>query len=206
MRLFRLVKIISVSLKYGLDQMILSNEPTGRLAWLARFAHFGRRFDEPAGARLRQALESLGPIFVKFGQMLSTRRDLLPPAIAEELARLQDRVPPFSSEEALAQLETAYGKHADEVFARFERQPIASASIAQVHYATLHSGEEVVVKIQRPGIRRRVAADLQILKRGAQIAELAKLGQRLSAQDVVAQLVRAVDAGAVHFPAQQPGL
>ena len=115
MRLFRLVKIISVSLKYGLDQMILSNEPSGRLAWLARLTLFRRTFDEPAGARLRQALESLGPIFVKFGQMLSTRRDLLPPAIAEELARLQDRVPPFTSTEALAQLEAAYGKPADAV-------------------------------------------------------------------------------------------
>ena len=188
MRLFRLVKIVSVSLKYGLDQMILSSEPTGRLAWLARALRFGRRFDEPSGARLRQALESLGPIFVKFGQMLSTRRDLLPPAIAEELARLQDRVPPFSSEEALAQLETAYGKHADEVFARFERQPIASASIAQVHFAELPDGTEVAVKILRPGIAPVIAHDLALLDAAATILEkIWPEGRRLKPREVVAE-------------------
>ncbi|GLT24107.1 putative protein kinase UbiB [Zoogloea oryzae] len=188
MRLFRLVKIVSVSLKYGLDQMILSSEPTGRLAWLARALRFGRHFDEPSGARLRQALESLGPIFVKFGQMLSTRRDLLPPAIAEELARLQDRVPPFSSDEALVQLEAAYGKHADEVFARFERQPIASASIAQVHFAELPDGTEVAVKILRPGIAPVIAHDLALLDAAATILEkIWPEGRRLKPREVVAE-------------------
>ena len=188
MRLFRLVKIVSVSLKYGLDQMILSNEPTGRLAWLARIAHFGRRFDEPAGARLRQALESLGPIFVKFGQMLSTRRDLLPPAIAEELARLQDRVPPFSSAVALAQLHEAYGKPADEVFARFEREPVASASVAQVHFAQLPDGTQVAVKILRPGIAPVIAHDLALLDAAATILEkIWPEGRRLKPREVVAE-------------------
>ena len=188
MRLFRLVKIISVSLKYGLDQMILSNEPSGRLAWLARLTLFRRTFDESAGARLRQALESLGPIFVKFGQMLSTRRDLLPPAIAEELARLQDRVPPFGSAEALAQLEEAYGKPADAVFARFDREPVASASIAQVHFAQLPDGTEVAVKILRPGIAPVIAHDLALLDVAATVLEkLWPEGRRLKPREVVAE-------------------
>ena len=187
-RLFRLVKIISVSLKYGLDQMILSNEPSGRLAWLARLTLFRRTFDESAGARLRQALESLGPIFVKFGQMLSTRRDLLPPAIAEELARLQDRVPPFGSAEALAQLEEAYGKPADAVFARFDREPVASASIAQVHFAQLPDGTEVAVKILRPGIAPVIAHDLALLDVAATVLEkLWPEGRRLKPREVVAE-------------------
>ncbi|HQA09905.1 MAG: ubiquinone biosynthesis regulatory protein kinase UbiB [Zoogloea sp.] len=188
MRLFRLVKIVSVSLRYGLDQMIISSEPTGRLAWLARLLRFGRNFDEPAGARLRQALESLGPIFVKFGQMLSTRRDLLPPDIAEELARLQDRVPPFSTDEALAQLEAAYGKHVDEVFVRFEREPVASASIAQVHFAELPDGTEVAVKILRPGIAPVIAHDLALLDVAATVLEKVWLeGRRLKPREVVAE-------------------
>jgi len=187
-RLFRLVKIISVSLKYGLDQMVLSNEPTGRLAWLARLSRFGRHYDESSGARLRQALESLGPIFVKFGQMLSTRRDLLPPAIAEELARLQDRVPPFSSAEALAQLQASYGKPVDEVFVRFEREPIASASIAQVHFAELPDGTEVAVKILRPGIAPVIAHDLALLDAAAILLEkLWPEGRRLKPREVVAE-------------------
>ncbi|RTL42132.1 MAG: ubiquinone biosynthesis regulatory protein kinase UbiB [Rhodocyclaceae bacterium] len=188
MRLFRLVKIVSVSLKYGLDQMVLSNEPTGRLAWLAKLTRFRRTFDEPSGARLRQALESLGPIFVKFGQMLSTRRDLLPPAIAEELARLQDRVPPFSSAEALAQLQEAYGKPVDEVFSRFEREPVASASIAQVHFAELPDGTEVAVKILRPGIAPVIAHDLALLDVAATVLEKVwPEGRRLKPREVVAE-------------------
>ncbi|HNC79257.1 MAG TPA: ubiquinone biosynthesis regulatory protein kinase UbiB [Zoogloea sp.] len=187
MRLIRLVKIISVSLKYGLDQMILSNEPTGRLAWLARLARV-RHFSEPSGARLRMALESLGPIFVKFGQMLSTRRDLLPPAIAEELARLQDRVPPFPSEQAVAELEAAYGRPVDRVFARFDREPVASASIAQVHFAALPDGTEVAVKILRPGIAPVIAHDLALLDAFATLLEKVwPEGRRLKPREVVAE-------------------
>jgi len=187
-RLFRLVKIISVSLKYGLDQMILSNEPTGRLAWLGRLTRFRRTYSEPSGVRLRQALESLGPIFVKFGQMLSTRRDLLPPAIAEELARLQDRVPPFTTAEALEQLQTAYGKPVDDVFTRFVREPVASASIAQVHFAELPDGTEVAVKILRPGIAPVIAHDLALLDAAATVLEkIWPEGRRLKPREVVAE-------------------
>jgi predicted unusual protein kinase regulating ubiquinone biosynthesis (AarF/ABC1/UbiB family) len=133
-----------------------------------------------------QTFSDLGPTYVKFGQIIASS----PGAFGEQLCRdfrsLLDRVPPANTEEVHELFKQELGDDPANLFATFEEQPFASASIAQVHYATLHSGEEVVVKIQRPGIRRRVAADLQILKRGAQLVELAKLGRRLSAQDVVA--------------------
>ena len=103
------------------------------------------------------ALQDLGPVYVKFGQILSTRRDLLPPDIADELALLQDHVPPFPGEEARDIIEKALGKPVDEVFASFDTRPLASASIAQVHPATLHDGREAVVKVVRPGIRQTTA-------------------------------------------------
>src|ERR1700741_2986539 len=109
----------------------------------------GRSLDAPRGVRLRQGLERLGPIFVKFGQVLSTRRDLMPPDLADELARLQDRVPPFSSDLAIAQIVRSLHAHPDELFASFERVPVASASIAQVHFARLKDGREVAVKVLR---------------------------------------------------------
>jgi ubiquinone biosynthesis protein len=117
----------------------------------------------PRAVRLRQALEDLGPIFVKFGQLLSTRRDILPLDIADELAKLQDRVPPFPSELAIAELEMAYGKPVDQVFAAFEREPVASASVAQVHFAVLPDGREVAVKILRPGIQPVIEHDIALL-------------------------------------------
>ncbi|MDR2678545.1 MAG: ubiquinone biosynthesis regulatory protein kinase UbiB, partial [Zoogloeaceae bacterium] len=156
MHFFRLLKICSVASRYGLDSMLLSLKPEGSLRVLARIFNtlqFWRDLSRPRAERLRQALENLGPIFVKFGQVLSTRRDLLPPDIADELARLQDRVPPFASELALAEIAKAYGKPAAEVFAEFDPEPVASASIAQVHFARLPDsagGREVAVKILRP--------------------------------------------------------
>jgi predicted unusual protein kinase regulating ubiquinone biosynthesis (AarF/ABC1/UbiB family) len=136
--------------------------------------------------QLPQTFADLGPTYVKFGQIIASS----PGAFGEELSRefrgLLDRVPPANTDEVHKLFAEELGADPSELFASFEEEPFASASIAQVHYATLHSGEEVVVKIQRPGIRRRIAADLQILKRFAQTVELAKLGRRLSAQDVVA--------------------
>ncbi len=136
--------------------------------------------------QLPQTFADLGPTYVKFGQIIASS----PGAFGEELSRefrwLLDRVPPANPDEVHKLLAEELGADPSELFASFEEQPFASASIAQVHYATLHTGEDVVVKIQRPGIRRRIAADLQILKRFAQAVELAKLGRRLSAQDVVA--------------------
>jgi ubiquinone biosynthesis protein len=149
---------------------------------------FWRDLSAPRAVRLRQALEDLGPIFVKFGQVLSTRRDLMPLDVADELARLQDRVPPFPSELAIAQLEAAYGKPVDQVFARFERTPVASASVAQVHFAELPDGREVAVKILRPGIQPVIEHDIALLHVAASLLEkLWADGRRLKPREVVAE-------------------
>ncbi len=192
MRLLRLLKIFLIASRYGLDQMILEHEPSaGKARTLVRFfvaVQFWRNLQAPRSVRLRQALEALGPLFVKFGQVLSTRRDLLPTDIADELAKLQDQVPPFPSEQALAELEKAYGKHADLVFASFSREPVASASVAQVHFATLFDGREVAVKILRPGIETIIAHDLALLNIAAGLLErLWPDGRRLKPREVVAE-------------------
>src|SRR6201993_4295825 len=136
--------------------------------------------------QIPQTFTDLGPTYVKFGQIIASSPGAFGEQLSREFRDLLDRVPPEDKDQVHKLVEEDLGADPAELFATFEEQPFASASIAQVHYATLHSGEDVVVKIQRPGIRRRVAADLQILKRGAQAVELAKLGRRLSAQDVVA--------------------
>src|SRR5438270_13866056 len=130
-RLLRLVRIFAVAVSYGLHEFMPRMPGDFVLRFIA-----GRR-PEPRGQRLREAFERLGPIFVKFGQVLSTRRDLLPADIADELAKLQDQVPPFDSAIAIATIERAFRRPVDTVFASFEREPVASASIAQVHFATL---------------------------------------------------------------------
>ncbi|MDD5250925.1 MAG: ubiquinone biosynthesis regulatory protein kinase UbiB [Rhodocyclaceae bacterium] len=191
MRLFRLAKIVHVGITYGLDELILEHEPTGRLKWLMPLAGtlcFWRDLSAPRAQRLRLALEALGPIFVKFGQLLSTRRDLLPGDIADELAKLQDQVPPFPSEQAVAELERVYGKPVDQVFAKFSREPVASASVAQVHFATLPDGREVAVKILRPGIAPVIAHDIALLGTLAGLLEsLWSDGKRLKPREVVAE-------------------
>jgi len=128
----------------------------------------------------------LGPTYVKFGQIIASSPGAFGEQLSREFRSLLDSVPPADTAEVHKLLAAELGADPSELFASFSEEPFASASIAQVHFATLHTGEEVVVKIQRPGIRRRVAADLQILKRFAQVAELAKTGRRLSAKDVVA--------------------
>jgi len=127
MRLTRLAKIVVVALTYGLDEFLTGHERFRAVRPAARALTFWRDTSAPRGQRLRLALEDLGPIFVKFGQMLSTRRDLLPADIADELAKLQDRVPPFATEQVLAALSRLYGKPVDAVFRSFDRTPIASA-------------------------------------------------------------------------------
>ncbi len=195
MSLPRLLKILRVASRHGLDQLLLAHEPSGRLLRLANACQFWRRgsaaLDAPRAVRLRRALEELGPIFVKFGQMLSTRRDLLPVDIAEELALLQDRVPPFPTNQALAVLQRVYGRSVDEVFATFERVPVASASVAQVHFATLREedgGHEVAVKILRPGVREIIVHDIELLRAGAALLEwLWADARRLKPREVVGE-------------------
>ena len=190
MHLFRLLKIISVSIRYGLDEF-LGHGRAGTLRALIGTLFFWRSLAAPRAMRLRQALEALGPIFVKFGQILSTRRDLLPADIADELARLQDRVPPFPTEDVMAILHRFYGKPADQVFRDFSPTPIASASVAQVHLARLPDDTEVAVKVLRPGIAAVIAGDLALLHTGATLIEwLWSDGRRLRPHEVVDEFAK----------------
>ncbi|HEX5125601.1 MAG TPA: ubiquinone biosynthesis regulatory protein kinase UbiB [Rhodocyclaceae bacterium] len=191
MRLLRLVKIIFVGLRFGLDQMILDHAATTRIGeWLRRLLP-RRRFTEPSAIRMRRALESLGPIFVKFGQMLSTRRDLLPPDLADELAKLQDQVPPFPTEQALARLQAEYGRPVEHVFRSFELTPIASASVAQVHFGELPDGTQIAIKILRPGIAAVIEKDLALLDVAATLIEKVWAdGRRLKPREVVAEFAK----------------
>jgi ubiquinone biosynthesis protein len=179
-----------VAWRYGLDEIAATGaQATLRWRWTlgaARLLRLGRRLDAPRGARLRMALESLGPIFVKFGQVLSTRRDLLPHDVAEELARLQDDVPPFPSAVAIAEIERGLGRRIDEVFSEFDAEPVASASIAQVHFARLHDGTEVAVKVLRPGMASVIDKDLALLRTAGSLAvRLSADARRLRPLDVI---------------------
>lgn len=186
----RLIVIAWVLVRHGLDDVILAAHlfrPVRFLRYLTPW-FFLRSRRGPRGARIRGALEDLGPIFVKFGQMLSTRRDLLPRDVADELARLQDRVPPFPGERAREIVEKALGRSIAEAFGGFEDQPFASASIAQVHGARLHDGRAVVVKVLRPGIERTIRRDVALLYRMAELAERYwREGRRLRPVEVVAE-------------------
>ena len=189
-RLLRLLRIATVGLRYGLDQIAFANLQHPLLIRLARVAALGRRFEQPRAVRLRMALESLGPIFVKFGQMLSTRRDLLPADFADELARLQDRVPPFDPDSAAREIERGLGRPIAEIFAGFDRQPVASASIAQVHFAVMGpgplAGRLAAVKVLRPGMRDAIDHDLALLEAAAVLIErLWRDGKRLRPREVV---------------------
>jgi len=191
-RLFRGFFIVFVVLRFGLDELVLSSFRHPWLRLLARLVSIGRDLRAPRGARLREALERLGPIFVKFGQVLSTRRDLLPPDIADELAKLQDRVPPFSSDLAVAIIERAYGRKVSDVFVDFEHTPVASASIAQVHFATLKDRygqlREVAVKVLRPGMLTVIDKDLALMRMmAAWVERLSHDGKRLKPREVVAE-------------------
>ncbi len=184
----RLLFIYLTVLRFGLDELALSRFRQRPVRLLVRVMTIGRRLDAPRGERLRLALERLGPIFVKFGQVLSTRRDLLPADIADELARLQDRVPPFPAVVARGLVERAFGRPIDAVFSSFEAEPVASASIAQVHFAVLRDGREVAVKVLRPGMLLAIDDDLALMRTVARVVERASAdGKRLKPREVVAE-------------------
>jgi ubiquinone biosynthesis protein len=186
--LLRLAFIVVTVLRFGLDEVALSVFPQPWVRLLVRLATLGRKLDRPRGERLRQGLERLGPIFVKFGQVLSTRRDLIPLDVADELAALQDKVPPFPAAQSRALIEQAFGRPIDAVFARFEAEPVASASIAQVHFAELKDGREVAVKVLRPGMRDVIEQDLALLHTiAAWVERLSADGRRLKPREVVAE-------------------
>ena len=192
MRSLRGAYILWIVFRYGLDELVLNSFQHRWLRLLARVLTLGRKLDAPRGQRLREALECLGPIFVKFGQVLSTRRDLLPADIAEELARLQDRVPPFEAAVAVATIERAFRQPVDTVFASFEREPIASASIAQVHFATLRTRDgqlrEVAIKVLRPGMLNVIEKDLALMRvMAGWVERLSNDGRRLKPREVVAE-------------------
>ncbi|MFT0849532.1 ubiquinone biosynthesis regulatory protein kinase UbiB [Achromobacter sp. F4_2707] len=185
---FRLFYIILVCLRYRLDELVVSGIRHPLAYSLLKILRFGRPPKMERGVRLRRALETLGPIFVKFGQVLSTRRDLIPLDVAIELALLQDRVPPFPSAQAAAIIETALGASPHTLFRHFEVDPIASASIAQVHYAVLHDGREVAVKVLRPGMREVLEKDLTLMRVVARLVEkLSPDARRLKPRQVVAE-------------------
>lgn len=188
LKFFRLLKIVSVTARYGLDEIAFSSYGVPRVVRLLEYLLFWRDLTAPRGQRLRRALEELGPIFVKFGQLLSTRRDLIPRDIADELAKLQDRVPPFSSDVAIAQIIQSLGAHPDELFVDFERTPFASASIAQVHFATLKNGREVAIKVLRPGMKKSIDQDVALMHVAASLLERGWAdGKRLKPREVVAE-------------------
>lgn len=186
--LARVIGIQRVLVKYGLDEVITATHLLRPLRFL--FYLFPRRRDSsaPLGERIRLALEELGPIFVKFGQAVSTRRDLIPPDVADELAKLQDAVPPFPASEAVAMIESAYGRPVDDVFERFDREPLAAASIAQVHTAKLRGGDEVVVKVLRPGVEELIERDLDVMRKIAKLTDRYWPGaKRVKPRELVAE-------------------
>lgn len=193
----RLWRIATVVWRYGLDELISLTPQGQRLSALFRWipSRFKRSETRqlPRGERFRRALEELGPVFIKLGQMLSTRRDLLPDDIALELTRLQDRVPPFSGEIAKQQVEQALGMTLTQAFNRFDVEPLASASIAQVHAAELPNGDEVVVKVLRPGIEKIIRHDVSLLNKVAAFAErFLQDGHLLKPRDVVQEYEKTI--------------
>ena len=191
-RFLRGLTILWVVFRYGLDELVLSSFEHPWMRRARAVLTLGRRLDKPRGQRLREALEELGPIFVKFGQVLSTRSDLMPPDVAEELARLQDRVPPFDSQIAVDTIERAFRRKLDQIFVSFEREPVASASIAQVHFAVISDRNgvqrDVAVKVLRPGMKTVIDKDLALMHMMARWVErLSADGKRLKPRQVVAE-------------------
>jgi len=191
----RLLHIQRVLVRHGLDEWVLATHlfrPIRFVGALSPNYWLGSK-EEPRGVRIRRTLEDLGPIFVKFGQTLSTRRDLLPDDIAEELVKLQDRVPAFPGGEAKAIVERALGQPVAQVFAEFDETPLASASVAQVHAARLHDGQDVVVKVLRPGIEKQIRSDIALLYELSRLAQrFWSDGRRLRPVEIVAEFEKTI--------------
>ncbi len=194
--LFQLIRIQRVMVRYGLDDLISETHllrPLRYVFMLSPWTWGDHHNDAPRGERIREALQELGPIYVKFGQSVSTRQDLLPEDIGAELAKLQDQVPPFSAELAKQYIERSYGQPADEIFATFEPEALAAASIAQVHAATLKSGEDVVVKLLRPNVREQIERDLEVMYALAALAQKYSAdAKRLRPIEVVAEYEKTI--------------
>ena len=194
MRFFRALYIFCVAIQFGLDEFASSNRTLRVLRGVTRTIFFSRDLSRPRGVRLRLALEQLGPIFVKFGQVLSTRRDMIPLDIADELALLQDRVAPFSSEAVSNILERSFEGDTSKIFREFDLKPIASASVAQVHFGVLMDGREVAVKVLRPDIASVISRDIALLDLFAwALASILPDGKRLKPREVVAEFRRHLD-------------
>ncbi|MBM23236.1 MAG: 2-polyprenylphenol 6-hydroxylase [Gammaproteobacteria bacterium] len=194
--LARILKIQKILVYYHLDDLIEDIPVLKPLQWffyLSPKRWLRNKSKESKAERIRKALETLGPLYVKFGQSLSTRPDLLPPDIAEELAKLQDNVPAFPPEQAQLEIENAFDEPADKIFKSFDATAFASASVAQAHLAQLHTGEEVVVKILRPGILAAIEQDMEILFLIAKLVErYSQEGRRLKPLEVVSDYQKTV--------------
>ncbi|MDG2460677.1 MAG: ubiquinone biosynthesis regulatory protein kinase UbiB [Luminiphilus sp.] len=191
----RLIALYRTAARYQLDELLPSDQRPRLLSLILRiFPVLSVPANTPRGERLRRAMEDLGPVFIKFGQLLSTRRDLLPLDIADELAKLQDQVPPFPAKEAIQRIETALGRDLNECFAEFEANPLAAASVAQVHGARLPDGSDVVVKVLRPGIERVIDQDLKILRHVAKVLARWSSFSRLKPVEVVKEYDRIIRA------------
>ncbi len=188
--LIRLIHINWVMMYHGLDEVILKTHLFRPIRFIAFLSpnFWLKKPKEPRGVRIRKTLEDLGPIFIKFGQALSTRKDILPDDIADELVKLQDKVPPFPNDQAIQVIEEQLGKTIADAFAEFDHNPLASASVAQVHTATLHSGNQVIVKVLRPNIEKKIHTDVGLLYELARLAEkFWDDAKRLRALEVVAE-------------------
>ncbi len=193
--LMRLIHINWVMMSHGLDEIVLKTHLFRPIRYLAYFlpSFWFRKPKEARGVRIRRTLEDLGPIYVKFGQTLSTRKDLLPEDIAEELVKLQDRVPPFSADIARAIIEQQLGQSVEQAFDEFDPKPLASASVAQVHTARLKTGEKVIVKVLRPDIEDKIHSDVGLLYELARLAErFWSDARRLRAMEVVAEFEKTI--------------
>ncbi|RLA32624.1 MAG: ubiquinone biosynthesis regulatory protein kinase UbiB [Gammaproteobacteria bacterium] len=191
--LLRMLSIQRVLVRHGLDEVITATHFLRPLRFLFYLFPRAKDVSDPLGKRIRLALQELGPIFVKFGQAVSTRRDLLSTDVADELAMLQDRVPAFPADQAVTILENIYGKSVDEVFSRFDREPFAAASIAQVHTAALPDGTEVIVKLLRPGVRELIERDLDVMYALAGLADKYwEHGKRLRPLELVAEYEKTI--------------